>query len=157
MELRIVDGSQRELPGVLEWLREEDANTSEGFFCNSDVIARSFRDGSSLCALADAHVVAFAVYYIAPPSSGISIIEVHPKYRKRGVGAQMMTATIQRLRSLGAEYVHANCTSTEGEALCRAHGFQTYIHPRNFRSEFATPELRLALTQSAPPPQNNTW
>ena len=157
MELQIVNGTKRELPQVLSWLKQEDAETGEGFYCNRDVIARSFLAGSALCTLLDGQVVGFAVYYLALPGSGVSIVEVRPQCRKRGVGAHTLSAAVQRLKSLGAEYVHAECTSTEGEALCRAHGFQTYVDPRNYRSPHASPELRLVLRPPAIPSAPPDW
>jgi GNAT superfamily N-acetyltransferase len=150
MELLFVQGKKPELREVLDWLREEHASTGEGFYCNRNVIAKSFTDGSAICAISKGQVVAFSVYYVSPPCSGISIIEVHPRFRRQGIGALVMAHTIQFLKDRGAEYIDAECTSPEGEALCRAHDFQTYIDPRNYRSEYAPPELRLTLKPQLP-------
>jgi GNAT superfamily N-acetyltransferase len=121
---KFATGTAEHLTYVLAWLKQEHETTGEGFYCNASVIQECFAEGKAVCALRDEAVVAFAVFFVVPPTSGVSIIEVHPSYREQGVGRRLMTEVLKRLRRRGAEYVNADCTSKAGEALCLSTGFE---------------------------------
>ena len=80
----------------------------------------------------------------------VHIIEVEPSARGQGLGSQLLLAAVEVLRGLGAKYVQVECTSEEGEALCRRHGFEDYVDLRNYRSEWDNPLLRLYLSAWRP-------
>lgn len=137
---------------VLAWLKAEEEQGGTGFYCNRNVIEKSFASGEGLCAIADGKVIGFAVFQMYTDGGDIHIIEVEPLARGQGLGSQLLLAAIEALRGLGAKYVHVECTSAEGEALCRRYGFEDYIDPRNYRSEWDNPLLRLYLSEWRPRP-----
>src|SRR3569832_644257 len=85
----------------------------------------------------------------------VHIIEVEPSARGQGLGSQLLLAAVETLRGLEAKYVHVECTSAKGEALCRRHGFETYVDPNSYRSESGTLLLRLYLSEWRPRPPNS--
>lgn len=139
---------------VLAWLQTEKEQGGAGFYCNRNVIEKSFASGEGLCAIAEGKVIGFAVFQMFTDGGDIHIIEVDPSARGQRLGSLLLLATVEALRELGAKYVHVECTSSEGEALCRRHGFENYIDPRNYRSEWDNPLLRLYLSEWRPRPPN---
>lgn len=131
---------------VLAWLKIEKEQGGTGFYCNRKIIEKSFASGEGLCAITEGKIIGFAVFQMFTDGGDIHIIEVKPSARGQGFGSQLLFAAVETLRGLGAKYVHVECTSDEGEALCRRHGFETYIDPLNYRIEWDNPLLRRYLS-----------
>lgn len=140
-----------DLPEVLGWLKEEREATGEGFYCNKEVIENSFARGEGLCAIENGSIVGFAVIQMFSDGGDVHIIEAHPSARLQRIGTQLLQAAVEVLRGQGAHYIDVECTSPEGETLCRRHGFEDYVDPRNYRSPSANPKLRLYLSDWRPP------
>ena len=140
-----------DLPEVLGWLNEERDETGEGFYCNKEVIESSFARDEGLCAIENGKIVGFAVIQMFSDGGHVQIIEAHPSARRRRIGTHLLEAAIDVLRGQGSHSIDVACTSPEGEALCRRRGFQDYVDPRNYRSPFANPKLRLYLSDWRPP------
>lgn len=145
----------RHIPGVLEWLKAEEEHAGTGFYCNRGIIAASFASGEGLCAIAEGRIVGFAVFQMFTDGGDVQIVEVEPSARRQGLGSQLLLAAVDSLRRLGAQYVDVECTSAEGKVLCLRHGFEDYVDPRNHRSEWANPLLRLYLSEWRPPPRHS--
>jgi len=137
---------------VLAWLKAEKEQDGTGFFCNRRVIEKSFASGDGLCAIAEGKIVGFAVFQMFTDGGDVHIIEVAPSARGQGLGSQLLLSTVETLRGLGAKYIDVECTAVEGEALCLRHGFETYVDPLNYRSEWENPLLRLYLSEWRPRP-----
>lgn len=135
---------------VFAWLKAEKEQGGTGFYCNRDVIEKSFASGEGLCAIAEGKIIGFAVFQMFTDGGDIHIIEVEPSARCQGLGSQLLLAAVETLRGLGAKYVHVECTSAEGEALCRRHGFKTYVDPNNYRNDWDNSLLRLYLSEWRP-------
>lgn len=144
-------------PEILEWLKAERDQGGAGFYCNRHIIEKSFASGEGLCAFVGGRIVGFAVFQMYADGGDVHIIEVEPLSRRLGLGSQLLLAAVEALRGLGANYVDVECTSLEGEALCRRHGFEDYVDPRNYRSEADNPLLRLYLSEWRPRPSNLEW
>lgn len=139
---------------VLAWLQTEKEQGGTGFFCNRSVIEKSFASGEALCAIEEGRNIGFAVFQMFTDGGDVHIVEVEASARNQGLGSQLLLSAVEVLRSLGAKYVHVECTSEEGEALCRRNGFEDYVDPRNYRSEWDNPLLRLYLSEWRPSPPN---
>lgn len=150
MTLTLEDANKSHIEEVIEWLRAEKVATGEGFYCNRKVVVKSFESGSGICAVIDGTVTGFTVYQMFSDEAAIHIIEIHPSFRRRSIGSQLLEATVDRLRNLGAHYIDVECTSPEGEALCRRFGFEDYVDPRNYSSEWDNPTLRKYLSDWRP-------
>jgi len=132
---------------VLKWLEAEKAQGGTGFYCNRSIIEKSFASGQGLCAVTEGNIVGFAIFQMFTDGGDIHIIEIEPSARCQGLGSQLLLAAVEVLRKLGAKYVHVECTSTEGEALCRRHGFEDYVDPCNYQNKWDDPQLRLYLSE----------
>lgn len=139
---------------VLGWLKAEEEQSRTGFYCNRNIIEKSFASGEGLCAIIEGMIIGFAVFQMSTDGGDVHIIEVEPSFRGQGIGSQLLLAAIELLRGLGANYVHVECTSPEGAALCRRHGFKDYVDSINYRSEWDNPLLRLYLSEWRPRPRN---
>jgi GNAT superfamily N-acetyltransferase len=148
----IQTATSHHLQEVLVWLKAEREETGDGFYCNRNVIAQSFAVGEGLCAFAEEGIVGFAVFQMFTDGGDVQIVEVKPSARRRGLGSALLLAAVDVLCRQGAKYVDVECTSPEGEALCRRHGFGDYVDPRNHRREWDNPTLRLYLSEWRPPP-----
>jgi ribosomal protein S18 acetylase RimI-like enzyme len=145
-----------DLPELLVWLKEEREQTDEGFYSNKEVIESCIRRGEGLCAIENSRILGFAVFQMFSEGGEVHIIEAHPAARRRRIGSQLLQASIETLRNRGAHYVSAECTSAEGEALCRGQGFEDYVDPRNQPRPFDNPKLRLYLSDWRPP-ERQPW
>lgn len=152
--VHIESANTKHFAEVLAWLRIEKEQLGTGFYCNRNVIEKSFASGNGLCVIADGKIVGFAAFQMFTDAGDILIIEVKPSARGRGLGSRLLLATVEALRELGAKYIHVECSSSEGEALCRRHKFETYIDPLNYRSGWKNPLLRLYLSEWRPQPPN---
>ena len=149
---KIQPASSLDLSEVLQWLKVEEDEVGEGFYCNRNVIAKSFEAGEGLCAVEEGQIVGFVIFQLFTDSGDVNIVEVKPSARRRGIGPQLLTAAVKYLREQGAKYVDAECTSQDGEALCRRQEFEDYVDPRNHRNEWDNPTLRLYLSSWRPKP-----
>ena len=148
---QIRSASLDDLPDVLTWLKEEEEQTGGGFYCNRTVIESCFSREDGLCAIESQRIIGFAVFQLFSDGGEVHIVEAHPSERRQGVGSQLLLASIEAMRRRGAHYVGAECTSAEGEALCRKHGLEDYVDSRNERRPFDNPKLRLYLSDWRPP------
>lgn len=87
-------------------------------------VCKLFKSGSGLCAVVEGVPIGYVLF---SSSEGevreISMVEVHPWFRSRGVGGELLEAAQLRLRTAGARCLTIECTGPEGEALARACGF----------------------------------
>lgn len=152
--VNIEPASSHHFSEVLAWLMTEMEQSGKGFYCNRNVIEKSFASGNGLCAIAEGKVIGFAVFQMFSDGGDVHIIEVEPSARGQGLGSKLLLAAVEALRGLGAKFVDVECTSVEGETLCRRYGFENYVDPRNYRGEWDNPALRLYLSPWRPPPLN---
>lgn len=140
-----------DFPELLAWLKEEEDQAGGGFYCNRSVIENCFARGEGLCAIVNQRIMGFSVFQFFGESGDVHIIETHPSARRQGIGSQLLLAAIEVLRGQRAHYVDVECTSAEGEALCRKHGFEDFVDPINKQRAFDNPMLRLYLSDWRPP------
>lgn len=151
MTITFENAAERHLDEVLAWLEAEESSTGGGFYCNRNVIAKRFNQGSGICAILNGSIVGFCVFWIYELEADIDIIEVHPQYRRQSIGSQLMSEAVEKLRSMNARFIDVTCTSPAGEALCRANGFEDYTDPKNHRNAWDDPTLRRYLSDWRPP------
>jgi ribosomal protein S18 acetylase RimI-like enzyme len=108
-------------------------------------------EGSCVCAIVDGASIGFSVFQMYEDGGEIHIVEVHPSFRGHRIAGQLLDATVERLRSLGAHYADVECTSSAGEALCRRHSFEDYVDPDNYRDESDDQKLRRYFSDWRPP------
>ncbi len=129
MNISIGSATAGHLDAIREWLKDESDAGLGGFFCNWPTIDNVVRRGDGICAMHEGVPIGFVLLKHYGDGS-ISIVEVHPSYRRQGIARQLMVAAEEHLRKLGAKCIHVECTSEYGEALCRALG---YVEPEPSR------------------------
>ena len=133
------------LAKVLAWLYQEQVESDEGFFCNRNVIISCFEESHAQCVIEDGQPVAFAVYSSSEISAEISILEVKPSHRGKGLGVALANSLIDNFFLKGSKYIEVECTPETSEPFWRKQGFQTYIDTRNYRDEYDPVQLRLYI------------
>lgn len=121
--IEILASTESSLDELLRWLRREEAESGEGFFCNEEIIAASHASGDLHCGIANGQVVGFVVHTATPARASIDILEVHPQHRRRGIGTQLAADTIKRLHASAAQFITVQCRPRSSEAFWRSLGF----------------------------------
>ena len=146
------NGSMKDLPIILEWLKAEAEQDplGRGFYCNRRVIQKCFEAGEGMCAVEDQKIIGFAIFQMLEEGCFLHIVEAHPTHRRNSVGTMLLKGVVDEARRKGAQYVEVTCTTSEGEALSRKNGFEDYVDPVNRRRRDADPVLRLYLSDWRP-------
>jgi len=146
LNLKLVAPEETHLIEITAWLSEENDLVGEGFFCNLNVIGELFSEGNAICATLDGRTVGFITFQIFAKSSKLQIIEVHPKFRNRGIGGALIDSCIDAIRSTGSPIIEVQCTSLDGELLCRSRGFVDHQDPRTLSNSRRHKSLRKSLS-----------
>jgi ribosomal protein S18 acetylase RimI-like enzyme len=136
-----VQASEIQLSEVLSWLEREHLESSEGFYCNKDIIVEAFENGEMFCALLNDQVVGFAIHTRKSIGASIDILEIHPAYRSQGFGSRLAQQTTERLFNAGAAFVTVKCAPRSSELFWRQLGFVPTARPASRR--FEPPQLML--------------
>lgn len=118
-----VNPKDAQLHETLRWLHEEKQTTGEGFYCNRGVISKAHQAHLFHCLLEHERILAFVVLGIYGYESEISILEVHPAYRRHGFGSLLVNHSCEYLKARGAKTVDVQCTPPESEPFWRAKSF----------------------------------
>jgi len=128
----IVASTDQLLRKVLDWLRREEEDSGEGFFCKHDMISESHQAGELYCGVIKGTVGGFVIHSIVSVRGAIDILEVHPQHRRRRIGTSLAVNAIERLHSAGAESIRVQCHSRAAVEFWQSLGFvpQVAAHPQ---------------------------
>lgn len=141
MPLEFALAQATHLEDVLDWLEREQAESSEGFYCNKDIIVSAFEAGEMYCALAGSSVVGFVIHTLKTTGASIDILEIHPAHRGTGFGRQLAEHAIDRLSKQGAAFLTVRCAPRSSQGFWEKFGF-VLIEDRRSRP-FDPPLLKL--------------
>lgn len=120
MNIEITNNLTNEnLSDIKNWLTEE----GDGFICNWNIIEDSFRDNEMYCAIHNGKVFGFLVYRAFSIDANISIMEIHPDYRRKGIGRELINVFFDELRSLGIQVVRLESNPQTSLPFWRSFGF----------------------------------
>ena len=122
----VVDPTPRHRRQLRKWLRDEQTNSRSGFYCNWQIINDAFKEKQIQCVCYRNNAIAFGVFGRLDTDTELSIVEVHPKYRNRGVGKVLMHHLIRYFREHDVRYVHLECVPASSEVFWRSLGFRAY-------------------------------
>lgn len=112
------------LPGALEWQRAAHDAGHAVLFDSRETVKGVFQRGTGLCVIVGGVPIGYVLFSaFMGEVREISIVEVHPWFRRQGVGRLLLEATELQMRTAGAQCLTMECTGPSGEALARACGF----------------------------------
>lgn len=135
----IVKAQVHHVAEVCTWLSEEHTGEGGGLYDNAHMLPKAQAEGRLYCFLSAEMPVGFVVVHEV--SGSISLLEVHPGHRRKGLGKQLASYAIALLLSGGAACIEVECTSRESESLFRSLGFRQDSRPP--KSPWSNPKLRL--------------
>jgi GNAT superfamily N-acetyltransferase len=116
--------TQQHLDDLEAWLRREQEETGEGFFCNWNIIQSCFDDNVLHCAVQSGVAVALSVWERSRGRAEMHIVTVRPDLRRAGVGRRLVEHTMAELQRDGVVVVEGECKPTTSEPFWRRLGFE---------------------------------
>lgn len=124
--LTIRKATPGDLEDILTFLKQEydEQSTKDGFSCNRDGIeqAQGRNELEVLVQPHDEKVLAFCVW--SPHPTSMSIIEVRPGYRRKGLGRCLTQYVLDQLRGQDSIGVEIQCMPEESLLVWQRMGFQ---------------------------------
>lgn len=145
--------TRNQLDEIEKWLISEANELGEGFYCNWNIITRSFDNNQLWVTTFNDRPIGFVVVGVSDSSltAVIDIAEIKPSERQKGYARQMINETLNRFRSQGVLVVRLECSPTSSEPFWKKMGFQNY--PATFpKSSF---HLYQTLVEVTPLSENN--
>lgn len=153
MQLTIIRNPKvSHLNDIEDWLLNEDKSTTKGFYCNWNVIHASFLKGQLFCLKDGEDVVGFLTFRLNNFVVTIDTMEIHPKYRGKGLGRKLFTDCADIFRSSGCLVVDLHSISDESPAFWMSLGFAKYPN-RDYNGD--EDRMYLLLVTSAVPISSN--
>jgi GNAT superfamily N-acetyltransferase len=113
------------------WLKDEYENCGDGFYCNWNVIKRSFDKRQMYCAVVGNEVAGLLVWWKSGTSGGIDILEVHPSLRRKGIGQSLVEASLGKFVKEGVSCVYLECQPPASEPFWRRLGFRDDLEDKS--------------------------
>jgi len=115
---------RRDLKQLLAWLYLEQQEREEGFFCNAPIIREALKTDELFCAVVGSEVLGFVIHTRKLVGSSIDILEVHPRYRGRGIGSSLAVDAVDRLLKQQAEFISVQCAPKSSASFWERLGFR---------------------------------
>lgn len=115
--------TEPELKNIEKWLVDEYNKYDEGFYCNWNIIEKSFSDKELITFKIDDKIIGFVVWSQNENVIDIDIMEIHPDYRKKGYGKklfEMLECTFREKKNIA---IVLFCEPRESEFFWRKMGF----------------------------------
>lgn len=106
------------------WLIEESQKTGEGFYCNWEIIEKSFLNNQLLIFHSNQEPIAFACWYSGGDSyADIDIFAVHPHFRNKGIGKKFYKTVESYFKSKNYIAVKLFCSPAASEPFWKKMNF----------------------------------
>ncbi len=112
------------LKQVYDWLVAEDRDSGQGFLCNWEIIQSSFDEGYVWFAERNSVAIAFLVWHGIGKHAGISILEVHPSFRRKRIGKALAESILNKFKMDGVRRVKIHSKPTSSEPFWLSLGFR---------------------------------
>lgn len=112
------------LQKIESWLIEESQMKNEGFYCNWQIIEKSFFNNQLLIFHSNQEPIVFACWNSCVDSyADIDIFAVHPHFRSKGIGKEFYKKIECFFKSKNYIAVKLFCSPTESEAFWKKMNF----------------------------------
>lgn len=126
--MEVIDKLNNEqLAEIKKFLIEEDKLSNEGFYCNWNIIEKSFNENCLFALDLDSKIIGFLTWknyenrYLA-----IEIMEINPKYRNKGFGKLFYDKVEKHFRSKNFIAIKLFCSPKSSEMFWKKMGFTKF-------------------------------
>jgi GNAT superfamily N-acetyltransferase len=112
-----------DLQKIKEWLIKEQTETNEGFYCNWVMIEKALSNGKLMTLVINDTPIGFIVWSIGEIHIEIDILEIHPKYRKKGFGKIFFELSSNFFKQKEFIAIKLFCKPIESEEFWKNMGF----------------------------------
>jgi hypothetical protein len=116
--------TEEQITEVENWLVEEKKTSDEGFFCNWELIYKSYQKKECAILISNQKVIGFGTWSIFDQTSKLEIIEIHPKFRRKRFGEFIINEIIIELTKQNCFVINADCINEKSEKLLRKLKFE---------------------------------
>jgi GNAT superfamily N-acetyltransferase len=136
-----IKAQEHHVAAIRAWLLEEHTRAGGGLYDNVHMLPKAQVEGRLYCVMSAEMPVGFVMVHRMTEGASISLMEVHPDHRGKGIGKQLALFAIDLLLADGAKYIEVECAPHESEPFWRGMGFMSdESKPKSPRSN---PKLRL--------------
>jgi len=136
-----IKAQEHHVAAIRAWLLEEHTGAGGGLYDNAHMLPKAQAEGRLYCFMPDERPLGFVMVHPMAEGASISLMEVHPDHRGKGIGKQLAIYAIELLLADGAEYIKVECAPRESEPFWRGLGFMPYGRPP--KSPWSNPTLCL--------------
>jgi len=115
--------SKSDLKIIKKWLIEEDKLYNDGFYCNWNIIEKSFQSNELITFKSNEKIIGFAVYSKCDIYAEIDILEINRDYRKKGFGKIFFKQIVQEFTNQNIIAIKLFCQPRASEHFWRRMGF----------------------------------
>jgi len=114
------------LEEIKKWLIEEDEKSNEGFYCNWIVIEKAFKNKRLVTLDFKESPIGFLVWSRGEICVSIDILEIKPKYRKKGIGKVFVELILEHFKQKGFMVTKLYCSPRKSERFWKKIGFTKF-------------------------------
>lgn len=120
--------SVKDLKIIENWLIQEDKKYNSGFYCNWNIIEKSFKSDKLISLELNKNVIGFVIYSNGDIYIEIDILEVHHDYRRNGFGKVFFEKIEDVFKKQQVFAIKLFCEPRESEHFWRKMGFIKFPH-----------------------------
>ena len=129
--------NEKELNEIEEWLKEEDEENGEGFYCNWSIISKAFSNNGLIIFKLDNQSVGFCVFSDREIYVEIDIFEIRIDQRGKGIGGIVFSKLENQFKKKGFKVAKLSCSPIGSESFWRKVGFID-LPPIGYYQEYLT-------------------
>ena len=118
-----IQPSDSDIREIEKWFIDERKKYDDGFYCNWNIIEKSFNKNEVVSFKFNGENIGFAVWSQGDIYTEIDIFEIHPDFRKKGIGKIFYDKIENIFREKGSLAIKLFCEPRESEIFWRKMGF----------------------------------
>ncbi|THF52985.1 GNAT family N-acetyltransferase [Flavobacterium supellecticarium] len=108
---------------IKSWLLEEHKISNEGFYCNWNLIEKSYENEELLIFQNDDLIIGFITWRNCGIYASLDIMEIKPNYRRKGFGKLFYESVADYYQSIGLIAIKLFCAPITSEKFWKKIGF----------------------------------